>query len=111
VQQDGYDLPNFGIFEDRADTLWRKPYLDGAVRELTSGNDKSVEELRSTVEQMILARGDQGVQVPPPTSSPAGAARDWRQFWKAKPFTFKDGWPQWKDAPDLADIITTAYTY
>jgi predicted ATPase len=49
-------MTDFGIFDDRAATLWRKPYLDGAVRELTSGNDKSVEQLRLTVEQMILAK-------------------------------------------------------
>lgn len=49
-------MTDFGIFDDRAATLWRKPYLDGAVRELTSGNDKSVDQLRLAVEQMILAK-------------------------------------------------------
>ena len=40
VENEGYDMHDFGIFDDRAATLWRKPYVDGAVRELTSGNDK-----------------------------------------------------------------------
>lgn len=37
--------------------------MDGAVRELTSGNDKSVEQLRQTVEDMIIARQDYSVKV------------------------------------------------
>jgi len=56
VQNEGYDMHDFDIFDDRAALLWRKPYVDGAVRELTAGNDKSVEQLRRTVESMILDR-------------------------------------------------------
>jgi hypothetical protein len=66
VQSEGYDMTDFGIFDDRAATLWRKPYLDGAVRELTSGNHKSVEQLRLTVEQMILAKKGRLAHVRPP---------------------------------------------
>jgi hypothetical protein len=35
IQQEGYDAHDFNIFDDRAAELWRKPYVDGAVRELT----------------------------------------------------------------------------
>jgi hypothetical protein len=63
VQNEGYDMHDFGIFDDRSATLWRKPYVDGAVRELTAGNDKSVDQLRQTVENMILARQDYSVRV------------------------------------------------
>lgn len=35
-----------------------KPYVDGAVRELTSGEDRSPEQLRQAVESMMLAAGD-----------------------------------------------------
>jgi hypothetical protein len=63
VTEEGYDLHDFNIFDDRAALLWRKPYLDGAVRELTTGNDRSVEQLRETVERMILAKGDSRAQV------------------------------------------------
>jgi hypothetical protein len=37
VQQEGYDAHDFNLFDDRSSQLWRKPYVDGAVRELTSG--------------------------------------------------------------------------
>ena len=57
VQEEGLDYHDFNIFDDRAALLWRKPYLDGAVRELTAGGSQPVEELRATVERMILARG------------------------------------------------------
>jgi hypothetical protein len=55
LQYEGYDMHDFNIFEDRAALLWRKPWLDGAVRELTSGNNKSVENLRRSVEQIMIA--------------------------------------------------------
>jgi hypothetical protein len=55
LQEEGYDYHDFGIFRDRATTLWRKPYLDGAVRELTSGDTRTVEQMRQAVEQVILA--------------------------------------------------------
>jgi hypothetical protein len=55
IQQEGYDAHDFNIFDDRAALLWRKPYIDGAVRELTSGNDRSAERVRYMVEQMMLA--------------------------------------------------------
>jgi hypothetical protein len=55
IQMEGYDAHDFNIFDDRASLLWRKPYVDGAVRELTTGNDRSVEQIRRTVEQLMLA--------------------------------------------------------
>jgi hypothetical protein len=55
IQQEGYDMHDFGIFEDRAALLWRKPWIDGATRELTGGNSRSVENLRRQVEQLLLA--------------------------------------------------------
>jgi len=33
IQQEGRDMHDFGIFEDRANLLWRKPWLGGAARE------------------------------------------------------------------------------
>lgn len=57
IQEEGLDYHDFNIFDDRAATLWRKPYLDGASRELTAGNNKSVDDLRQSVEKMILAGG------------------------------------------------------
>jgi hypothetical protein len=71
VQQEGYDEHDFNLFDDRASVLWRKPYVDGAVQELTAGNTRSEDELRAAVEQMMLAAGD-------PTrmsGSPGSAAR------------------------------------
>jgi hypothetical protein len=58
VQQEGYDEHDFNLFDDRASVLWRKPYVDGAVQELTAGNTRSEDELRAAVEQMMLAAGD-----------------------------------------------------
>jgi hypothetical protein len=55
VQQEGYDEHDFNLFDDRASVLWRKPYVDGAVQELTAGNTRSEDELRAAVEQMMLA--------------------------------------------------------
>ena len=58
IQQEGYDAHDFNLFDDRASLLWRKPYVDGAVRELTAGNQgRSVEQLRRAVEQLMLAAG------------------------------------------------------
>lgn len=63
VQREGYDLHDFNFFGDRAALLWRKPYLDGAVRELTSGEGRSTEQLRAVVEQMMLATGDRTPEI------------------------------------------------
>ena len=49
VQQEGYDAHDFNLFDDRASLLWRKPYIDGAVQELTAGNNRSADELRAAV--------------------------------------------------------------
>lgn len=38
VNMEGYDAHDFNLFDDRSSQLWRKPYVDGAVRELTSGD-------------------------------------------------------------------------
>jgi very-short-patch-repair endonuclease len=58
IEQEGYDAHDFGIFEDRSNLLWRKPYLGGAIRELTSGDTKSSEELRKAVEQLMMNSGN-----------------------------------------------------
>lgn len=63
VQQEGYDTHDFGLFDDRAALLWRKPYIDGAVRELTSTDQRSTEQVRQSVERMILAAHDKNPQV------------------------------------------------
>ena len=58
VQNEGYDAHDFNIFDDRSDVLWRKPYVDGAVRELTTGDNRSQEQIRQAVEQMMIAAGN-----------------------------------------------------
>jgi hypothetical protein len=58
VQQEGYDAHDFNLFDDRSNTLWRKPYVDGAVRELTAGDSRSQEQLRQAVEQIMIAAGN-----------------------------------------------------
>jgi hypothetical protein len=63
IQQEGYDAHDFNIFDDRASLLWRKPYIDGAVRELTSGDDRSPDQLRHAVEQIMLAANDKKADV------------------------------------------------
>jgi hypothetical protein len=64
IQQEGYDAHDFNLFDDRASLLWRKPYVDGAVRELTAGNNgRSVEQLRHGVEQLMLAAGNRNPNV------------------------------------------------
>lgn len=63
IQNEGYDMHDFGIFDDRAALLWRKPYIDGAVRELTGSDDRSVEQIRQSVEAMILSAHDKNPQV------------------------------------------------
>ena len=63
VQQEGYDAHDFNLFDDRASQLWRKPYVDGAVRELTSNDNRSSEQLRVAVEQLMLAAGNQNPDV------------------------------------------------
>ena len=63
VQEEGLDMHDFGIFDDRASLLWRKPYVTGAVRELTRGDDRSVEQLRRAVEEMIVAGSDKNPDV------------------------------------------------
>jgi hypothetical protein len=56
IEEEGYDYHDFNIFDDRAALLWRKPYVDGAVRELTSGDRRrSVEQIRRQVEALLLA--------------------------------------------------------
>lgn len=63
IQQEGYDAHDFGLFDDRAALLWRKPYIDGAVRELTGSDRKSVEDIRQSVEAMIVAAHDKNPKV------------------------------------------------
>lgn len=63
VQQEGYDAHDFNLFDDRASQLWRKPYVDGAVQELTSNDNRSADQLRVAVEQMMLAAGNQNPDV------------------------------------------------
>jgi hypothetical protein len=58
VQNEGYDAHDFNIFDDRSNVLWRKPYVDGAVRELTTGDNRSQEQIRQAVEQMMIAAGN-----------------------------------------------------
>lgn len=74
VQQEGYDAHDFGLFDDRAAVLWRKPYIDGAVRELTGPDRRSVEQVRRSVEEMIVAAHDKNPQVVL-TSSQANRSR------------------------------------
>jgi hypothetical protein len=54
VQQEGYDAHDFNIFDDRTAEIWRKPYLDGSARELTSGDDRTPDQLRQAVERMMI---------------------------------------------------------
>lgn len=63
IQQEGYDAHDFGLFDDRAAVLWRKPYIDGAVRELTGADRKSVEDIRQSVEAMIVEAHDKNPKV------------------------------------------------
>ncbi len=63
VQQEGYDAHDFNLFDDRSNTLWRKPYVDGAVRELTAGDSRSEDQLRQAVEQIMVAAGNQNPDV------------------------------------------------
>ncbi len=58
MQQEGYDAHDFNLFDDRSSVLWRKPYVDGAVRELTAGDSRSQEQIRQAVEQIMLAAGE-----------------------------------------------------
>jgi hypothetical protein len=53
IQWEGLDYHDFNVFDDRANILWRKPYLDGAVRELTAGEDRSVDQMESDIEGAI----------------------------------------------------------
>ena len=57
MQQEGYDAHDFNLFDDRSSLLWRKPYVDGAVRELTSGDTRSQEQMRQMIERMMIAAG------------------------------------------------------
>lgn len=64
IQMEGYDAHDFNLFDDRASLLWRKPYVDGAVRELTAGNQgRSSEQLRRAVEQLMLAAGNKNPNI------------------------------------------------
>jgi PAB1-binding protein PBP1 len=56
-------MHDFNIFDDRAALLWRKPWTDGMARELTSGDNRSVDELREAVEKMILTKKDKNPRV------------------------------------------------
>jgi hypothetical protein len=58
LQQEGYDAHDFNLFDDRSSQLWRKPYVDGAVRELTSGDSRTQEQMRQAIEQIMLAAGN-----------------------------------------------------
>lgn len=42
---------------------WRKPYVDGAVRELTSGEKRSPEQLRQAVEQIMLGANNRNADI------------------------------------------------
>lgn len=63
VEFEGLDRHDFGLFEDRAATLWRKPWLDGVVRELTSGSEPNREALRQAIERIILEAKDKRARV------------------------------------------------
>jgi very-short-patch-repair endonuclease/endonuclease YncB( thermonuclease family) len=55
IKNEGYDAHDFNIFDDRAAMLWRKPYVDGAVSALTSGDaSQSGEQIRRSVEQLMI---------------------------------------------------------
>lgn len=74
IQQEGYDAHDFGLFDDRAALLWRKPYVDGAIRELTGNDQRSSEQIRQSIESMIIAAHDKNPQVVI-TSSAANKSR------------------------------------
>lgn len=63
IEQEGYDAHDFNLFDDRAALLWRKPYVDGAVRELTSGEERSADQLRRAVEQLMISASDNNPDV------------------------------------------------
>lgn len=63
VQNEGYDYHDFNVYDDRASLLWRKPYVDGAVRELTSSGSSNTENIRQTVERIILEGKDKNPSV------------------------------------------------
>jgi hypothetical protein len=63
LQQEGYDAHDFNLFDDRSSQLWRKPYVDGAVRELTAGDSRTQEQMRQAVEQIMLAAGNSNPDV------------------------------------------------
>jgi hypothetical protein len=59
IQWEGLDAHDFGIYDDRVAMLARKPYLDGAVRELTMGDDKTVDEM-TTIMRNAIAQSKSG---------------------------------------------------
>jgi very-short-patch-repair endonuclease len=64
IENEGYDYHDFNIFDDRATTLWRKPYVDGAVRSLTSGDtSSSSEQIRRSIEQLMLQANNKNPKV------------------------------------------------
>jgi very-short-patch-repair endonuclease len=63
LQLEGYDAKDFNIFDDRSNTLWRKPYIDGAVRELTAGTNRTLEANRQIIESMLLASNNRDPKV------------------------------------------------
>jgi hypothetical protein len=82
VQQEGYDAHDFNLFDDRSSVLWRKPYVDGAVRELTSGDTRSQEKMRQMVERMMSRRE---LRTPMSVTLPAvriGHGPTWSSMWR-----------------------------
>lgn len=63
IQLEGYDAKDFNIFDDRSNVLWRKPYIDGAVSELTSGTGNSLEENRRLIENILIASNNKNPKV------------------------------------------------
>jgi hypothetical protein len=63
INQEGYDAHDFNIFDDRSQMLWRKPYVDGAVRELTSGDSRNQDQIRQAVEQLMIGAGNSNPDV------------------------------------------------
>jgi hypothetical protein len=53
IQWEGLDAHDYGLYDDRIAMLARKPYLDGAVRELTMGDDRSVERMTTQMRNAI----------------------------------------------------------
>jgi very-short-patch-repair endonuclease len=63
IQLEGYDAKDFNVFDDRSNTLWRKPYIDGAIRELTAGSDRTLEANRQIIENILIASNNKNPKV------------------------------------------------